>query len=784
MADPSSLPNLAARFRYAALAQADLSPVTSLASSAGAAVTVTQPTADFQPVHRTALIGGRSAALHDGVNDRLAAAATDYARNAAGFTVYAVVRADSATGVQQIVSISAGTGAGVARVSLRLSNGVPVLGGRRLDTDGFQSISGTTSLVGTGAHVLCGVLDYANAQASLYVDGTQVAFDPFQTAGLTSDTPNVAFVLGGASAQNGEFFTGAVSEALVYAAAHTAPDRATVHTYGQDEYGVTVSDYAGTAPVDLTRYAGTATPVTGTWTTAANATGDTTGTYATWTSNASGGSASLDLSGFDFSTIPAGSTVNSVTITVRSWVNNVARVTSQAAQLMDGATVIGAAQALTNSTTTTTETAFTRTPTLAQLKSSGLKVRYTAQRAAVTQSATANVDRVSVSVTYTTPAPDAGTPNVGNGALQPSRPTMSGAGASSTTGTGSLVAKVAALTAAATVSLAGVGGLVPSIPALAGAGTATATATGSLQPSAPGLAGVGTVITPPILDVTDDDAAGTGELVPARPTLTGAGASATSGAGALVPTGPAFAGAAVARSIGAGALVASRPSLSGTAAARTTATGGLAPVAPTLTGTGTVITPPVLEVTDDDAAGTGTLVPSAPTLGGLAATRSTGTGGLTPTRPLLAGAGTVITPPVLEVSDDAAVVGEGALVPARPTLAGLAWSRSTVTGTLRPTAPTLSGTGSARASLPVVLRRGISTLLAAPVGLSTPALVPVATSTPLPVLAALSSPQSAPAVLSAVEAVLAGTSTVEPTPAGTSTLTAAGVGTSTVSEGA
>ena len=486
--------------------------------------------------------------------------------------------------------------------------------------------------------------------------------------------------------------------------------------------------------------------------------------------------------------VPAGATVSSVRLTgaqTRCTEYNVgASSVIGPYELRDAAdTLLGTLWP--GRTVSGTDGAWTATPAQpavalpSQPSSAGIRIRLVDQQGTgnnTSAAVTSHDDQVTVEVTYAAPTADTGTANAGSGELQPSRPTMAGTGASSTTGTGSLVAKVAALTAAASISLSGVGGLTPTPPALAGAGAATVTATGSLQPSPPSLSGTAGVVAPAVV--------GTGALSPSPSTLAGIGEASAAAVGGLAPAAPSLTGTGTSRGTGTGALVASRPSLSGTAAARTAATGGLAPVAPTLTGTGTVITPPILEVTDDDATGTGTLVPSAPTLGGLAATRSTGTGGLTPPRPLLAGAGAVITPPVLEVSDDAAVVGEGVLVPARPTLAGLAWSRSTGAGALRPTQPTLSGTGSARASLPVVLRRGISTLLAAPVGLSTPVLVPVATSAPLLVLAALSSPQSAPAALSAVEAVLAGTSTVEPTPAGTSTLTAAGVGTSTVSEGA
>ena len=163
----------------------------------------------------------------------------------------------------------------------------------------------------------------------------------------------------------------------------------------------------GAAPVTSTQYAGSATTVSGTWTTPTNATGSTAATVAAFTSSTSGATAELDLSGFDFSAIPTGSTVNSVTVSVAQYVSNTARNLASQAQVMDGATTIGALQTLTLTTTTTNVDTFTVSPTLTQLKSSTFKVRFTGRKAANTQSSSANVDYVSVAVNYTAPA---GTP--------------------------------------------------------------------------------------------------------------------------------------------------------------------------------------------------------------------------------------------------------------------------------------------------------------------------------------------------------------------------------------
>ena len=181
---------------------------------------------------------------------------------------------------------------------------------------------------------------------------------------------------------------------------------------------------------------GSGTPVTSgtTWTTTTNlydgAVGTTPATYAVWTSTTSGATAYIEATNFHtaFAAIPAGSTINSVTFNVRHVQNNATRIASGFAQVYDGATTIGAQNALTTTTTTAQTNTFTRAPTLAQLKSSTFKVRVSATRAAVTQSATFSVDYVDVTVDYTAPIPaitqaayriyDQGTES-GSTALQP-----------------------------------------------------------------------------------------------------------------------------------------------------------------------------------------------------------------------------------------------------------------------------------------------------------------------------------------------------------------------------
>ena len=93
----------------------------------------------------------------------------------------------------------------------------------------------------------------------------------------------------------------------------------------------------------LTSYATGYTNQTGTtWANQANATGSTTSTYATWTNSTNGGTGSISYNGFGtWSDIPEGSVINSVSVTIKGYVNNSSRIASQSARLFIGATAKG-----------------------------------------------------------------------------------------------------------------------------------------------------------------------------------------------------------------------------------------------------------------------------------------------------------------------------------------------------------------------------------------------------------------------------------------------------------
>jgi hypothetical protein len=155
---------------------------------------------------------------------------------------------------------------------------------------------------------------------------------------------------------------------------------------------------ARASAVDATNgatWASTASAIDGTY-------GTVSATYATWTSSVSDATGYIELGGFDFSSIPSGSTINTFTVNLRHLVNNTTRISNVTFQPFDGS-AIGSAFVVTRSTTAATATT-TFTVTEAQLKSAAFTIRVGVTHNTSTQSGILSVDYVDVSVDYTAPA--------------------------------------------------------------------------------------------------------------------------------------------------------------------------------------------------------------------------------------------------------------------------------------------------------------------------------------------------------------------------------------------
>jgi hypothetical protein len=143
-------------------------------------------------------------------------------------------------------------------------------------------------------------------------------------------------------------------------------------------------------------------------------------TYAVWSSSTSGATGYIEIGCPFTSEVPSDATLVSVTVKLRHFESNTSRITSVTMQPFDGSTAIGTPFTCTRATAARDDTA-TFPVTLAQLRSPNFKIRAFAGRAAVTQSATFNVDHVDITVDYT-PAHIPGRLNIWNGSAWVEKP--------------------------------------------------------------------------------------------------------------------------------------------------------------------------------------------------------------------------------------------------------------------------------------------------------------------------------------------------------------------------
>lgn len=249
----STLPtaNMLMRFKADDISGTNGSAVASWPESSGnnlpAAV---QGTTANQPTLITNAINGHKAVNFDGINDflQLTGAALDVARNRTALTVFIVYAYPSNfSGTRSFMYLSTGTSSTSSRIymSLKDSSGFLGAGGRRQDTDGLSFTSGTTTPTVGEVAALTARFVYSSSDLHLYKNGTLITSNTnFTSNGSTSDTSSLAGVIGSNLAGTAEILPGRIAEILAYG--QDDPDmRASVHTYIQTTYGISMADATG-----------------------------------------------------------------------------------------------------------------------------------------------------------------------------------------------------------------------------------------------------------------------------------------------------------------------------------------------------------------------------------------------------------------------------------------------------------------------------------------------------------------------------------------------------------
>ena len=193
---------------------------------------ISQATANARPALKTGIKNAKNVIRFDGANDILSVANSAISQNIGVLNLFAVCRSTktlSSSVYQTVIHNSNGTTVGPSRSDIYISNAIEV-GGRRLDTDSFQSVKPGT--LATNEWVLAGAnFNYNAASLTAYKNGTGASRSPsFQTVGTTPNTPSLLFGIGSFANVN-EFLTGDIAEIIIYNKALTTTQRQSVESY-------------------------------------------------------------------------------------------------------------------------------------------------------------------------------------------------------------------------------------------------------------------------------------------------------------------------------------------------------------------------------------------------------------------------------------------------------------------------------------------------------------------------------------------------------------------------
>lgn len=141
-------------------------------------------------------------------------------QNVAYAHMFAVAKSNLTTTAQRaIFNASVNTSATFARCRIghHGSANADMVGGRRLDADAFVQVG--TSALTTNQQIFSGMIDYADAKAELFLNGTTAGSNTsFQTAGNTSNAASSTMTIGGigTTLSPSSFWTGHIQEVVCY----------------------------------------------------------------------------------------------------------------------------------------------------------------------------------------------------------------------------------------------------------------------------------------------------------------------------------------------------------------------------------------------------------------------------------------------------------------------------------------------------------------------------------------------------------------------------------------
>lgn len=201
----------------------------------GNGLNLTQGVSASQPTTGSTTINGLNTIYFDG-NDKLVYLNADLFNNRASSTVFVVASGTVSTaGNKGLFGVRTVTG-DAARGQIIAVSGQVQAGGRRLDTDTYQSVN--ASSVADNVPFMAGaIFDWENAQLYVNLNGNITQrVGGFQTPGFVSNTLDDIGV-GQNPRSTGNSYTGSIGEIIVYPRVLTTNERVTIENYLRNKWG-------------------------------------------------------------------------------------------------------------------------------------------------------------------------------------------------------------------------------------------------------------------------------------------------------------------------------------------------------------------------------------------------------------------------------------------------------------------------------------------------------------------------------------------------------------------
>jgi hypothetical protein len=234
---PSDIPNLGLWLKADAGITLVGGAVDAWADQSGNGRDFSAPALANRPAY-SGTINGLPVLTFDGTDDYLSgnASSLNIAQNVNGLTIIAVVKTGLDT-LQRYVCVGSGTSLTQARAAIGVTTTQWELAGRRLDADSLQTLTGGVD--NTNYVIQSAMFRYSVATAGLFINSASQVDSAFQTAGNTSNTASLRFVLG-CNINLANFLVGDIAEVIIYQRAISVAERNSVERYLSVKWGITI----------------------------------------------------------------------------------------------------------------------------------------------------------------------------------------------------------------------------------------------------------------------------------------------------------------------------------------------------------------------------------------------------------------------------------------------------------------------------------------------------------------------------------------------------------------